>query len=86
MIRATLLKMEASPCWSALPAIERVVLTAKLATLRAGLRLPRGTSWDHVFDEVPPEVGDFLAKPEEFLAEARGLCTRDILEAFAKSL
>lgn len=85
MIRSVLLKNESAPGWSTLPVIERVVLTAKLATLHAGLRLPRGTSWDKVFDEVPPEVGDFLAKPEDFLVEARGLCTREILEAFAKS-
>ena len=57
MIRATLEDGVLPHAGQALPAIERVVLTAKLATLAGGPSPAQGTSWDRVFDEVPPEVG-----------------------------
>lgn len=86
MIRGTILKLEALPGWSTLSAMEKVVLVAKTTSLRARVCPPKGTHWRRVFDEVPPEVGDFLATPDKWLSEARNLSTREILEAFSKSL
>jgi hypothetical protein len=66
--------------------MEKVVLVAKTTSLRARVYPSKGTHWRRVFDEVPPEVGDFLATPAQWLSEARNLSTRDILEAFSESL
>lgn len=86
MIRATILKLESLPGWTTLSTMDRVVLVAKTASLRVRVCPSKGTHWRRIFDEVPPEVGDFLATPDQWLNEARNLSTREILEAFSKSL